>query len=100
MRREPQAESVALVVELDDGDPSALTETAEEAGGGVERELPFDCWLVTVPETAIDDLCALDGVVRIETAATLEHGVDETIGGGADEDPATEDEGAGTGERR
>jgi|AntRauTorcE11898_2_1112593.scaffolds.fasta_scaffold02454_3 hypothetical protein len=81
MRRDPGEGTAGLVVELDsDTDPAALHEALDDAGGEVIEELPFDCWLVRIPEAAIDDLCSLHGVVRIETEATLERGVDETLG--------------------
>lgn len=80
MRRDPDDEIAGLVVELDDdADPSTLQGAVDAAGGEVVRELEFDCWLVGVPEAAVDELCALDGIVRIETDATLEYGVDETM---------------------
>lgn len=79
MREEPLAgEEVGLVVELDAG-PGRLRETVEALGGSVEEELGYDCWHVTVPETAVDDLCDLPGVERIETAETISLGLDENL---------------------
>ena len=81
MRRDPGEGTVGLVVELDtDADPATLREAVDAADGEMAAELPFDCWLVRVPETAIDGLCSLPAVVRIETEATLDRGVDETLG--------------------
>lgn len=81
MRRDPGEETAGLVVELDpDADPSVLHEAVDDADGEVVEEMPFHCWLVRVPEAAVDDLCSLPGVVRVETEATLERGVDETLG--------------------
>ncbi len=83
MRRDPGEETAGLVVEHDT-DPVALHEAVDAADGEVVEEMPFDCWLVRVPEVAVDDLCSLPGVVRIETDATLERGVDETLGDAGD----------------
>lgn len=77
MRDDPGEGEVSLVVELDDDAPaSRLRTVVADTGGTVERELGFDCWLVEVPETAIPALCDLGATVRIETAATLDIGVD------------------------
>lgn len=77
MRDDPGEGEVSLVVELDDeAAASRLRTVVADADGSVERELGFDCWLVTVPETGIPALCDLAAVVRIETAATLDIGVD------------------------
>lgn len=78
MRASPTDDDASLVVELDsDADEAPLHRAVEDAGGSVERDLGFDCWLVTVPESGVDALCDLDAVVRIETAATLDVGVDD-----------------------
>lgn len=93
MRRDPSEATVALVVELDAAAaPSTLRPTVEDAGGEVLEELEFDCWLVRLPEAAVDDLCSLDGVVRVETDATLERSVDETVGDDGSEEPAGSDD--------
>ena len=80
LRDDPGDDDVSLVVEIDgsgDGDPpAALSAHVTDAGGAVERALGFDCWLVDLPETAVEGLCTLDNVSRIETAATLDIGVD------------------------
>lgn len=76
MRADPGDDDVSLVVEVDDA-TAPLEETVSTAEGTVERDLGFDCWLVTVPETAIDPICELESVVRVETAATLDIGVDD-----------------------
>jgi len=83
LRDDPGGGEVSLVVELeasgdDDNDvPEGLDATVADADGTVERSLGFDCWLITVPETAVEQLCELDAVTRIETAATLDLGVDD-----------------------
>lgn len=76
MREDPDDREESLVVEID-GSASALHDVVDDAEGDVKRELPFDCWLVSVPEAAIDSICGLEAVVRVETAATLDVGVDD-----------------------
>lgn len=94
MRDDPGEETTALVVELaDDAGAAGLRGAVDDAGGEVVEDLGFGCWLVRVPEAAVADLCALSAVVRIETDATLERSVDETVdpdegeGGSAVDDP-------------
>lgn len=80
MRNDPGETTVGLVVELaDDASPEPLRETVAAADGEVVDELDFGCWLVSLPEAGVDDLCSLSGVVRVETDATLERSVDETV---------------------
>ncbi|WP_237560456.1 hypothetical protein [Halolamina rubra] len=87
MRDDPGESTVGLVVELDDdADPEPLRETIAAADGEVVDDLDFGCWLVRLPEAGVDDLCSLEGVVRVETDATLERGVDETVDAGAGEE--------------
>jgi len=94
MRNDPGAVTAALVVELDEAaDPSTLHDAVDDAGGEVIEALEFDCWLVHLPETGIDGLCSLDEVVRVETDATLERGVDETVDAGDADEPASLDDG-------
>lgn len=72
IREEPaNGERVELVVELGDIALDTLRTRIDELSGDVVRELQFDCYLIDVPETAVDVLCELDGLARIETAATL-----------------------------
>lgn len=98
MRRDPRDAAAALVVELAaDADPSTFRNAVEDAGGEVVEELAFDCWLVRLPEAAVDELCGRSGVVRIETAATLERGVDESVIEGEPPEPA-DDEAGGSGD--
>ncbi|KPN31892.1 hypothetical protein SY89_02649 [Halolamina pelagica] len=93
MRNDPGEATVGLVVELgDDAEPASLRETVAAANGELVDDLGFGCWLVSLPEAGVDALCSLDGVVRVETDATLERGVDETVDadlgeGGADDSP-------------
>lgn len=78
MRDDPGQGGVTLVVELGSADAEeALQDVVDTAGGTVEAELGFECWQIRVPETGLEALCELDGVVRIETTATLELGVDD-----------------------
>lgn len=81
MRQNPTTDQeTTLVVELD-GEPalSALRTAVESADGEIIDELPFECWLVRLPEVGVDAVCSPDGVVRVETDATLDRGVDETV---------------------
>ena len=72
MREDPHPEeNVGLVVELDERSPEALKERVETLGGQLDRDLGFDAWHVVVPETALDDLCATDGLAKVETDATI-----------------------------
>jgi len=72
IRDEPaDGERVELVVEQGDITREELTTAVEQCTGTVEAELQFDCYLVELPESAVEELCDLDGLARIETAATL-----------------------------
>jgi hypothetical protein len=65
-------ESVELVLELAEGAPVAPLRRAVEAlDGRVIEELRFADLRVVVPEPAVEDLCALDDVVRVETGNVL-----------------------------
>lgn len=80
MRSSPGQGDVSLVVEFGAADadpPTSLARVVDDAGGVVERSLGYDCWLVEVPESAIEALCEIEAVERIETAATLDLGVDD-----------------------
>ncbi|SFK72847.1 hypothetical protein SAMN04487950_0801 [Halogranum rubrum] len=88
IREDPVAgESVSLVVELDDDDRlDELAATVTDLDGSVDRDLGFSAHLVVLPQPAVDDLCELDGVVRIETAETLSLGIEpEAADGVGDE---------------
>ncbi|MFW5900188.1 MAG: hypothetical protein ACOCTH_00230 [Halodesulfurarchaeum sp.] len=92
MRDDPGDETATLVVEFDaEEDAATLTRAVAGADGEVVRELPFDCWLVRLPEADVEMLCELAGITRIETAATLERGVDETVVDGMGDGPAADD---------
>ncbi len=72
IRADPTDEQISLVVELDaEGDDAALTAMIESASGHVRRELQFNAYLLSIPQTAVDELCDVEHVVRIETANTL-----------------------------
>lgn len=77
MREDPfEDESVTLVVEFDAEADSertreAIEALAEEHGGEIERDLRFADLAVSLPETAVADLCAVDGLARVETDRTL-----------------------------
>lgn len=88
-------EEVGLVVELaEDATDAALDDLRDavaDAGGCVDRDLGFDAHRVVVPEVAVADLCALDGVARIETDATISLDVDSVEGDGDEADHTVED---------
>jgi hypothetical protein len=70
-------EFVTLVVAFaDDADAETARETVEslaaERGGAVDRDLRFADLAVSLPEAAVADLCAVDGLARVETDATLD----------------------------
>jgi len=70
-----QGESITLVVTLaDDADRDRVEERIEAvvaaAGGELAGELGFGTVGVTVPQTAVADLCSVDGIDAIETDAT------------------------------
>lgn len=72
LRDEPiEGESVTLLVTAED-EPAvdALAERLEDLGT-VEDHLRFGTVKVTVGQTAVADVCDLDGVESIETANTL-----------------------------
>jgi len=72
IRDKPTAdESIRLVVELDDIDSEELSTTVSALSGTIERELQFDCYLIEIPEMAVENLCELVGLTRIETADTI-----------------------------
>ncbi|AKU08583.1 PIN domain-containing protein [Haloferax gibbonsii] len=73
MRDDPLDDEVAeLRVEPADDDARAALETrVESLGGSLERELRFGGVVVSLAESAVTDLCELDGIERIETVDTL-----------------------------
>jgi hypothetical protein len=102
IRDDPTAgESVDLVVTLAEGDgevdesavaPAALADALDDLGGTVVADLRFSAVHVRLPETAVADLCELDGVERIETAETLRLVGDEATAPSADAEPADGEE--------
>lgn len=118
IRDDPMAgESVDLVVTLGDdaadasdsvseatGDPEAFGASVSALGGAVVADLQFSAVHVRLPEPAVADLCALDGIERIETAETLrlvgEEAADATGRAGAAETPDGGDDAATDPERR
>ena len=71
-------ESVTLVVELvDDADDESLARVLSELGGRVEATNRFS-HTVSLPQTAVADLCDRDDLlVRVETANTISLGLDD-----------------------
>ena len=73
MRDDPIAgETVTLVIEVSTDDSrDAVEQVVDDVGGSVERELQFADFAVRVPETAVERMCDLPGIERIETGETL-----------------------------
>ncbi|WP_227374067.1 hypothetical protein [Haladaptatus halobius] len=67
-------ESVTLLLRLADADPEWAADRVDSLGGDVNAELAFETLRVVVPEESVADLCELDGLGAVETAASL--GVD------------------------
>jgi len=55
----------------DDADPDAVAAAVEDVGGTVERRLQFDDLVVSVAQTEIAAICALDGLDAVETTDTI-----------------------------
>ena len=71
IRRHPiEDESVTLLVSLA-GDVDSVSARIEAAGGTVQRRLEFETLVVSIPQTAVGELCDLDGIESIETKQTL-----------------------------
>ena len=85
IREDPVAgESVTLLLEVtDEADVDAVAEAAADVGT-VEGRLPFETLQVTVLQERVSEVCALDGLAVVETAATLTIDAD---GAGEDVDP-------------
>ena len=77
MRDDPMPEgSAALLLRLGDADVETTAARVEDLGGEVDAELEFETLRVVLPESAVVDLCELDGVESIETDATIRMGGD------------------------
>ena len=63
-------ESVTLLVRATD-DAAEIHDRVEAAGGTIERTLEFETVAVSVPQTAVGEICELDGIESIETDQTL-----------------------------
>ncbi|WP_324755794.1 hypothetical protein [Haloarcula montana] len=85
IRSDPiEGESIGLVLETaPDADPDAVAAAAEAAGATVDRRLQFDDLAVTVPQLAVDDICAVDGLAAVQTtdaiSITHEDATDEDV---------------------
>ena len=73
------AEVRLVVTPTDEADVAALESALESIGEAVDC-LPYDALEVTVPETAVAEVCELPDIDSIETAGTV------GIGGDAGED--------------
>ncbi|WP_049970256.1 hypothetical protein [Haladaptatus cibarius] len=78
MRDDPRDESVTLVLRLGDADPEGVESRVEALGGEVDAELAFESLRVVVPQESVADLCEIDDLDAIETAATLGIGSGDT----------------------
>ncbi|MFB6166089.1 MAG: hypothetical protein ABEJ31_13085 [Haloarculaceae archaeon] len=89
----PDAAVTLLVTVADDSPASvdsveaALEAAAEANGGQLAGRRPLDTVAVTVPQTAIDDVCAVEGISHVETEGALATSAD-----GAGEDVTFGDE--------
>ncbi|WP_135664645.1 hypothetical protein [Halorhabdus rudnickae] len=80
-----EGESTTLLVSVADG--AAVDDVRDAiagAGGRIERTLEFETLAVSVPQTDVGEICALDGIESIETDQTLAIDAD-----GAGEDVST-----------
>jgi hypothetical protein len=65
-------ESVGLVLETaPDADPERVADAAAAAGATVDRYLQFDDLAVTVPQTAVDEVCGIDGLAAVQTTDAI-----------------------------
>ena len=73
LREDPiEGETIALALTTsDDADPDAVAAAVEDLGGTVERRLQFDDLAVSVPQSEIAAICAIDGLDVVETADTI-----------------------------
>ncbi len=83
MRDDPiPDESATLLLRLtEEATTGTIADHVTDLGGEVDSELAFETLRVVVPETAVVDICELDGLDAIETDATIQIG-----GGDAGED--------------
>ncbi|WP_284006597.1 hypothetical protein [Haloarcula pelagica] len=73
IRADPIAgESIGLVLETaPDAEPEAVADAAAAAGAAVDRHLQFDDLAVTVPQTAVEAVCAIDGLAAVQTTDAI-----------------------------
>lgn len=85
MRDDPHpAETVELLVRPVEGTaPGALEEVLSDVGADVLGRTRFDALRVELPETAVADLCELEGIEAVETTDVTRRDADLT---GAGED--------------
>ena len=77
MCADPLPEELAtLVVELADRDGDDFRAAVGDLGGDVEAALPFESYRVALPEEAVAELCALDGLAVVETVDAVGYGGD------------------------
>jgi hypothetical protein len=67
-----EGETLALVVRVDDDhDPEAVAGTLAELGAEDVEDRGLGALAATVPQPAVADVCALDGLASVETTDTL-----------------------------
>ena len=72
IREDPdESETVTLRVTAEDDDAADALADALDDVGVVEERLRFAGLRVTVPQTNVDDVCALDGIESVETGNTF-----------------------------
>jgi len=77
----PDARVVLVVTAAADADRDSLAGAIEGTDAEVLEHLRFNALRVACPETAVADVCALDGIESVETGATR-----DLAGGDAGED--------------
>jgi hypothetical protein len=72
IREEPdKSETVTLRVTAEDDDAAATLAEEIDEFGVVEERLRFAGLRVTLPQTNVDEVCALEGIESIETGNTF-----------------------------
>lgn len=77
----PDAAVTLLLTIADEADADAveadLEETVADCGGRIEDHRAFDTVVATVPQVAVGDVCAVDGLAQVETENAVAIGPDD-----------------------